>query len=335
MAIEQIADLGRRGGVYLAARYALSLLLSLGNMLVMTWWIGPHAYGTFVTAVSFTTLFASIARFGVDTYLVRCERAPEQRGYNVAFTLVALLALFMVALGICLVPVLRLWFGRDDFAWPYLILLVSVPLTALTGVSTACLERSMNFRKLAAIELIGQVLAFISALCLAARGFGVWAPVCGMFLWQVFAMMATCRAARLHPRPALDQTCSREMLRFGFGVSLSLRAWQLRSLINPVIVGRFAGLESVAYVAFALRMADGLGFLRVVASRLGIATLARLQENRRPFAKLWRKPCSCKWPRSVHCWRPSCCLDHPSSDDFSAGAGPRPWLFSRLSRSAY
>ena len=32
-----------RGGAYLAARYGLGIFVSLGNMLVMTRWLGPHA----------------------------------------------------------------------------------------------------------------------------------------------------------------------------------------------------------------------------------------------------------------------------------------------------
>src|SRR5438132_10092347 len=40
-----------RGGAYLALRYGLGVFVSLGNMLVMTRWIGPHPYGLFVTAI--------------------------------------------------------------------------------------------------------------------------------------------------------------------------------------------------------------------------------------------------------------------------------------------
>ncbi|HXY03226.1 MAG TPA: hypothetical protein VEI49_06575, partial [Terriglobales bacterium] len=57
-----------RGGMYLAGRYALGVIVSLGNMLVMTWWIGPHAYGVFVTAISMVAFLAAVARGGVDTY---------------------------------------------------------------------------------------------------------------------------------------------------------------------------------------------------------------------------------------------------------------------------
>lgn len=278
-----VGVLARRGGLYLGARYGLSLLIGLGNMLVMTWWIGPHAYGLFVTAVGLTTFFAGLSRCGADTYLIRSEPLPPDSHYNVAFTLISCISAALVLLGLCLIPVLKAWYGGSELVLPYLVLLASVPLTALVGVPTARLERDLNFRVLAGIELIGQSIAFVSSLCLALCGLGVWAPVCGMLLWQVFLLTATCRAAAMRPRFAYDYPHSRKMLAYGAGVTLSLRTWQLRTLINPVFVGRFAGLEAVAYVAFALRIADGLGFLRTVASRLGIAALARLQHNREAF----------------------------------------------------
>ena len=86
--ISKLNSLSTRGGVYLTTRYGLSILVSLGNMFLLTRWIGPHAYGLFVTAVGLTTFLASLARFGVDTYLVRCEPAPTRRQYDVAFTLI-------------------------------------------------------------------------------------------------------------------------------------------------------------------------------------------------------------------------------------------------------
>ena len=60
-----------KGGLYLAGRYGLGVLVSAGNMLVMTWWLGPHAYGLFVTAISLVAFLAVVSRGGIDTFLVR------------------------------------------------------------------------------------------------------------------------------------------------------------------------------------------------------------------------------------------------------------------------
>ena len=64
-------------------------LVSLGNMLVLTWWIGPHAYGTFATAVAIAAFLASLARLGIDTYLVRSVSPPSARTFQIAGTLTA------------------------------------------------------------------------------------------------------------------------------------------------------------------------------------------------------------------------------------------------------
>jgi len=73
------------------------------------------------------------------------------------------------------------------------------------------------------------------------------------------------------------------MLSFGAGLTAAQRMWQLRTLVNPLLVGRIAGPEGVAFVALAVRMAEGLGAIRLAAGRMAIAALARLQTRREQF----------------------------------------------------
>jgi PST family polysaccharide transporter len=167
------------GAGYLAARYGLGVLVSLGNMLALTWWIGPHAYGLFVTAIGLVAFLSSLARAGVDTYLVRRESTPDRRLYDVAGTLVLAISIALALLGAALVPPLVHWLGSRDFVAPYLALLLSVPVIGLTGIATAKLERELSFRRLAEIEVAGQFLGLVVATLFAWLGFGVWAAVAG------------------------------------------------------------------------------------------------------------------------------------------------------------
>jgi PST family polysaccharide transporter len=111
----------------------------------------------------------------------------------------------------------------------------------------------------------------------------VWAPVAGLLAWQIWAAAGALRAAHIVPRFRFKPAEARKMLSFGVGYSASLRLWQIRSLVNPLIVGRFTGAEGVAFVALAIRFAEGLGFVRSAAGRLAIATLSRLHQDRRRF----------------------------------------------------
>lgn len=279
----ELTALAARGGVYLGLRYGLGALISFANMFVLTRWIGPHAYGLFVTALALTSFLATLTRAGIDTYLVRAESEPDEHTYHVASTLILGLSLVLVACGVATVPLLTAWFGNREFLPAYLATLLTVPLAGLAGPATAKLERTLNFRAVAGIELGGQALALLVSVTLAARGLGVWAPVAGLLAWQSWAAAGALTKAKLVPRPAFDLTKAQRMLSFGIGYSAALRVWQLRTLVNPLLVGRFAGPEGAAFVALSIRVAEGLGFVRVAAGRLAIAALSHLRDDRTRF----------------------------------------------------
>jgi len=271
------------GGVYLGLRYGLGILVSLGNMIVLTRWIGPHAYGLFVTSLGLSSFLAAVARGGIDTYIVRLETSPGKPVYEVANTLILCHSLLLVIGSAAATPLLARWYGNREFVPAYLVTLLTIPLAGLAGPPTAKLEREFNFRAVAAIELGGQTLALAVSVVMAWQGFGVWAPVTGLLAWQAWAMIGAMTKARLAPALRFDVTQARAMLSFGAGYSASLRVWQLRTLVNPLLVGRFAGTEAVAFVALAIRIAEGLGFVRIAAGRLAIAALSRLQHDRCKF----------------------------------------------------
>ena len=52
--------------------------------------------------------------------------------------------------------------------------------------------------------------------------------------------------------------------------------WQLRGLVNPLIVSRFAGAEAVGYVAVSIRLVEVLAFAKLASWRIAMAALARI-----------------------------------------------------------
>lgn len=279
----KVADQSFRNGSFLVARYGLGTLVSLGNMLVLTWWIGPHAYGTFATAVAIAAFLASLARLGIDTYLVRSLTPPSARTFRVAGTLTLGSSLTLVAGGAMASPVLTRWLQSREFLFPYLVLLWCIPAAGMSGIPTAKLERALDFRTVAGIELCGQIVGLLVSAAMAWRGAGVWAPVAGQLAWQWSTLVGACFYARFQPRLCFDKVEAREMLSYGFGLTASMRIWQLRTLVNPLLVGRIAGPEAVAFIAFAIRIAESLGSVRLAAGRVAMASLSRLQQSTEEF----------------------------------------------------
>jgi O-antigen/teichoic acid export membrane protein len=266
-----------RGGMYMIVRQAFGLIVGLAGVLLLTRLIGPRDYGLYAAALAIVSFVSGVGRFGVEVYLVRREEPPDVRVYGQAFTL--LLASGMGLTALCLVasPLLLYWYDEEQFLPPLRALLLGLPLTLLCLPAFAALERGINFRKVAILELVGQLIFYIVALPLALLDLGVWAPVTGFWVWQAWLVGGGYAFASLRPRLTWSPALLRDMLGYGIGFSVSAWIWGLRSLVNPLVVGRYLGPESVGYVSLAIRLAEVLSFVRDATWRVSITALARVQ----------------------------------------------------------
>ncbi len=265
-----------RGGAYMILRQAFGLVVGLAGVLLLTRLIGPHDYGLYAGGLAIVSFVSGVGRLGVEVYLVRREEPPDAQVYGQAFTLLLGCGIGLAAVCLAASPLLMYWYDQQ-FLPPLRALLLGLPLTLLCLPAFALLERAINFRKVAILELAGQLIFYAVALPLALLDFGVWAPVTGFWVWQAWLVGAGCAFARLRPRLAWSPSLLRDMLGYGIGFSASTWIWGLRSLVNPLVVGRYLGPESVGYVSLTIRMVEVLSFVRDATWRVSITALARVQ----------------------------------------------------------
>ncbi|AFY58049.1 membrane protein involved in the export of O-antigen and teichoic acid [Rivularia sp. PCC 7116] len=269
-----------KGGFIMVIRQGLGILLSLASVIFITRVIGPEQYGFFGAASGIATFLYRLGPWGLDVYLVRKTENPEQQEYNQAFT---------ILLAVSTVFALSMILGRDiisnilriEQVSPLLFVLAfTIPPFLLKVPATAKLERDLNFQRIAFNELISQISYYIVAIPMAFQGAGAWAPVTGLLVQNYILFILSHTGAKLKFGFSWNPKLAKEMIGFGFTFSASSWTWELRTLVNPVIVGRFAGAEAVAFVALAIRLVEMLSFVRHIAWRLAIAALAKFKENK-------------------------------------------------------
>ncbi|MFO7271326.1 oligosaccharide flippase family protein [Sphaerobacter thermophilus] len=268
-----------RGGAYLAVRQGISLFISLGGVLLLTRLIGPASYGLYAGSLGIVSVLTLIGRLGINVFLIRCPEPPDQHMYNQATTLLLLSGLALALGGVALPPLFAGRLLSPDFVPPLQVMAAVSPIALVTMPALAKLERDLNYRAVALIELAGQIAHYTVSLPLAALGAGVWSPVAGHVTWQVLLLVWVYRASGLRPRPTWSRVLVAEMLRFGVGQTTSVGVRRLRDLINPLVVGHFFGPEGVGYVALAIRFGEVLSFFREVSGRVSIAVLAKVQDD--------------------------------------------------------
>jgi len=274
------------GGVYLILRQGLGIIISTGGVILLARTIGPDAYGVYAAAFGIYTYVANVCRWGVDVYLVRRESEPPLQDYHQAFSLLLLVSLAGAGLAILALPLLERWMQLERFGSVAAALFAALPLIVLSTVPLARLERALDFRKVALVELSGQVALYVVALPSAYLGLGSWAPVLGIWASQLLTLGLLYRISGYRPRLHWEFTRVRAMMGYGLGISASDWLWNLTNLVNPLIVGRYVGAEAVAQVALAARLVEQVGSIVIIPStRISTPVFARLQADRAQLLK--------------------------------------------------
>lgn len=274
-----------QGGTYLAIRQGIGMALSLIGVLFLTRTIGPQQYGLYAAAFGLFNYFQNTCQLGILIYLVRHKQTDSKEIYHQAFTLLFLTSLLGVLIGTLSIPLLNNWLHLQGFGPIFQALLLSLPVTLLSQVPLDQLEQKLDYKQVAWMELVGQTLYFVVALTIAFNGGGAWGSAIGWWAQQLQMAVLFFGVTRYRPRFRWHPPLLLEMGRYSLGYSASNWTWQLRYLVNPLIVGRFLGAEAVGYIALANRMVEMLSFVKTATFRLSIAALAQLQESRDQLAQ--------------------------------------------------
>jgi O-antigen/teichoic acid export membrane protein len=277
------SDLRRRvvrGGAAIVIRQGLGIALGVVNVLFVTRIIGPSQYGIYAAANGMVAFIATAATWGVDVYLLRKSHEPTAAEYNQAFTLlVATSAVFVAALALFRHHIANLA-GIPQLVLPIVVMSLYVPLNLINIPGVVRLDRALRFERVARIEIAGQASGYAIAVPLALHGMGCWAPIIGLLAGQALLFVLIYVSAPMRLRLCWDRHLVREMLGYGLSYSGAVWVWQLRALVNPLVVGRFAGAEGVGFVALAIRLVEVLAFIRQVTWRIAMAALAKLGDSK-------------------------------------------------------
>jgi PST family polysaccharide transporter len=268
------------GGAYLVARQVAVLVLGVAGAVALTRLIGPASYGLYAGSLAVVVSTATLARFGSDVFLARRLEPPAKELYDEVFTMLLVLGVVLGAGGAGLASVVLPHVTNPDFVGPTQVLLLMLPLTILSVPAIAALERELDYRAVALIEVGGYGVFNTVAVALAVADFGVEAPIAGYACWQFVVLVSSYLMASYRPRLRLSRAGIRELGGYGAGYTVAEWTWVIRDLVNPFVVGRFLGPRAVGYVSVALLIARSLEFAKSVMYRVSLVALGRIQRER-------------------------------------------------------
>ena len=251
-----------RGSAYMSFRLLAGAMIGVVGISLLTRFIGPANYGVFVAAHAILVYLITASECGIGVYLIRLNR-DEPETFHQALTLLLLFSVAGVGLGVVLAPLLERFYKLHEMQTAVLALTCGLPVVHAVKVPMARLERQLDYKRVAVIELTSNVAYYVVALPLGYRGAGVVAPLAGWWAQQL-AQLVQVYQTGYRPRLVWNPGLIRRMLSFGVPYSMSQHLLGfVRTATTRISVAAFARVEGDP-VRLARAISEGM-YLQILA----------------------------------------------------------------------
>jgi len=228
--------------------------LNLARGVILARLLVPDDFGLFGLAtvvIGFTAMFSDV---GAGAFLVYSQDQIETHVDTAFWANLGIATL--LGLGILgAAPSLARFYHRQDLVPVLAVLALSLWMQMAATVHRNLVRRELRFRSLALIDGLVSLTAFMTAVALAWRGYGVWSFVLSTLLGStICAFLLFCIYGWV-PRLRFSQNSFRALAPFsGWYVGQAL-VWYLVLNVDNLMVGKFLGMEALGVYGLAYNYA--------------------------------------------------------------------------------
>lgn len=200
--------------------------------------LSPAEYGLIGMLAIFFEVADTFVMAGFSEALIR-KSDPTQKDYSTVFLVNVATGIFFYALLCAAAPGISWFFNQPDLTPIIWVMGSTIVINALSMVARVPLTKNMDFKSLATISVISNIVSGAVAIVLAFKGWGVWSLV-----WRnIVQCVASTLLVFVFSRPKFGLQFSRASFReiFGFGSKLLMSRLFLEVYNNLyyLLIGKF------------------------------------------------------------------------------------------------
>ena len=263
--------------------------VQLGIMIILARILMPADFGVIATTMIFTRLITLLNEMGIAAAVIQKEKI-ETVELATLFTASLVFGIFLsITLIACSLPLAR-FYNKEILAPILKLSSVTLIIGSLSVIQKALLNRNLNFKKIAQVEIFGIVGYGVVSIILAIKGYGVWSIVWGNIANHVLSTIIFWFVSEWKPILQFNFKCFLKLCKFGlnvFGTNLvNYTGMNLASLI----IGKFLGMTSLGLYDLANNLtSQTVGRLTFIIGRVMFPTLSQMQNDNKRFANAYMK----------------------------------------------
>lgn len=268
-----------RGGAYLIGRQMFAVILKLVGIYLITRILGPTQYGSFIASYNVYNYALLLGQAGVGVYLLRHDGTIPDAAMRSAYSMLLAMAVAMTLALEFSRPLMIEWTGIAGYGPVMTVMALALPFHLLAVPPSVVLERALEYRSVALIEIGGDVVYYGLAAVLVLSNVGPVSLGVALLMQRALFCILAHRLSRTSPKFGWDRARVRQMIAYAGTFSLANWIWQLRMLVNPFIVAPALGANAVGLIGMTIGILEMLSIIKTVAWRLSVSVLGRVQSD--------------------------------------------------------
>ena len=241
----------------------------------------PTDFGLVATVAVFTGFATLFVDFGLAAALVQRTTLTE-RHRSSAFWMNVAAGLGLTLLVAALAPALARFFNEPRLVALTLVLSLNFVVGSLGIVQSALLQRSMNFRRGAAIQIAAILVGGAIAIAMAVAGYGVWSLIAQLIATTAVRTTLLWASSDWRPHRIVDRDAMRELWRFSGNLAgfTAVNYWARTA--DNFLIGKFVGAAGLGIYRRAYNlMLLPITQISTVTARVMFPALSRIHQDTR------------------------------------------------------
>lgn len=263
-------------------------LLQLISVIILARLLAPEDFGVVASAMIIIELLRIFAELGVGPAVVQLK-ALDAQVVRTANTLALSLGILMGTVVYLSATSLAAFFEMQDLEAVVKVLALMLPITGLTVVGNAFLQRQLQFKRIGFYTFFSYFVSHgLIAVLLALNNFGLWSLVFAA-LARAFTMLFLIRLTMKGERGyGFSVSTIKMLLGYGAGQSLGQLANYFANQGDNIIVGKMLGAESLGFYSRAYQlMLLPAGLIGTVIDKVLFPIMSGIQDENARLVKAY------------------------------------------------
>lgn len=269
------------GILLLGLRRVIIQIIFIFANIILARLLYPSDFGIYATSTFVFNFISVFCDIGFGPALIQKKEEVTLEDKQSVFTIQMILVLLASVCIYYLAPlVVKLWnlpLYTDKFITSFSLILIFLPFRS---TSLAILERELEYKKIALIEVIEILFTAVSSIALAYLKFGVASLIYGLILGRVVGSLLSYCFKPFPLRFIIRFTALQKILRFGYSYQLNLIFGLFYGPLILLYLSKVVGQVNMGYYQFAQNLAVAPLVVPELFSRITFPTASRLRDNK-------------------------------------------------------